>query len=174
MFATLFKHAQASVGNAIGQVVNRVIIAIPFLVALGFATAALYLRLELTHGAETASLILAGTFVLAGTATLLVFGRAPEAGQVSGHEAQPAEQASPDIEAETLNRTAQEMSQADRELLMAALSSAAPIALPAIVRGLLRNLPLVAVIVAALIVFLSDSAKHNKAQPTAPGTQPTL
>ena len=39
MFATLFKRAEATVNSAIGDLGNRVLIAIPFLAAFGFGAA---------------------------------------------------------------------------------------------------------------------------------------
>ena len=63
MFGMLFRRAQATVDRAIDGLVTRAIVAIPFLVAGGFGTAALALRLNREFGAETASLIMAGGFV---------------------------------------------------------------------------------------------------------------
>ena len=43
MFAGLFERAEASVDNAIGDLGNRVLIAIPFIAAAGFLAASLWL-----------------------------------------------------------------------------------------------------------------------------------
>jgi hypothetical protein len=147
MFASLFKRAQATVDIAIGQAINRVIVAIPFLIALGFATAALYLRFERTYGAESATIILSAIFMAAGLIAVMLSGGAETLQSASTAESPQEELADP---------ATPETSKADRELAMAALTSAAPIALPALVRALMRNLPLVAVILAALVVFLSN------------------
>ena len=41
MFAKLFRRAEASVDNAIGDLFNRVVVAVLFLIAFGFAAASL-------------------------------------------------------------------------------------------------------------------------------------
>jgi hypothetical protein len=76
MLGSLFRRAQATVDNAIDDVVNRALVAIPFLIAAGFGTAALSMGLNREFGAETGSLILAGAFVvIGGLAALIVHSR---------------------------------------------------------------------------------------------------
>ena len=151
MFGSLFRRAQATVDNAIDHVVNRVLVAIPFIVAAGFGTAALSMRLNREFGAEMGSLILAGGFVAVGLVVALI---------VRSRMDHPAEPTAED--AETVDRNAEQVADpglpnVDRELLMAALTTAAPIALPSVFRALLRNLPLVAAIAAAGFVLTRDS-----------------
>lgn len=166
MFAALLKSAQASVDSAIGQAVNRMVIAVPFVVATAFATAALYLRLERAYGAETASLILAGMFAAAGLLTVLLSGRSAAPRVEALVEDARSETAGTDAP----NAAAAPISSVDKELLLAALTTAAPIALPSIVRGVLRNLPLVAVIVAVILMFLSNSTQEGEATPADPNS----
>ena len=66
MLGTIFRKAQATVDNAIGQIVTSTIVAVPFLVGGGFASAALWQRLERNLGAEQANLIMAGVFLTIG------------------------------------------------------------------------------------------------------------
>src|SRR5690349_21559283 len=66
MFASLFKRAEQSVDSAIGDLGNRIIIAIPFLVALGFAAASLTLYLDHLYGSELGTLLVAIAFCLLG------------------------------------------------------------------------------------------------------------
>ena len=147
MLGSLFRRAQATVDSAIEQVVNRAIVAIPFLIAAGFGTAALSMRLNREFGAETGSLILAGGFLVLGIFTaLFVYARSDSPAEAAADAAESAE------------RTAEEaadpaMANVDRELLMAALTTAAPIALPGLLRALVRNLPIVAAIAAAGFVM---------------------
>ena len=54
MFAALFKRAEQSVDTAIGDLGNRIIITIPFLVALGFAAASLTLTSTGSMGQSSA------------------------------------------------------------------------------------------------------------------------
>ena len=51
----------------------------------------------------------------------------------------------------------------DRELLMAAFTSAAPIAVPALLRTIIRNLPLVLAILSALFVLTRPSEQSAEA-----------
>jgi hypothetical protein len=151
MLGSLFRRAQATVDNAIDHVVNRALVAIPFIIAAGFGTAALAMRLNREFGAETGSLILAGGFVIVGAIVALI---------VHSRTAKPVE---PTAEAaETTERAAAEETDAglanvDRELLMAALTTAAPIALPGILRALMRNLPIVAAVAAAAFIMSRDT-----------------
>lgn len=143
MLGSLFRRAQATVDNAIDHAVNRALVVIPFLIAAGFGTAALSMRLNREFGAETGSLILAGGFVLVGVVVALI---------VHSHSSKPTEAAAE--AAETVERDAEQaadpsMANVDRELLMAALTTAAPIALPGLLRAVMRNLPIVAAIAAA-------------------------
>lgn len=143
MLGSLFRRAQATVDNAIDHAVNRALVAIPFIVAAGFGTAALSMRLNREFGAETGSLILAGGFMVVGLLVALIV------------HSRPANPAEPVTEAaETADRAADEaadpaLANVDRELLMAALTTAAPLALPALLRALGRNLPIVAAVAAA-------------------------
>ena len=67
-----------------------------------------------------------------------------------------AETASPSAAADDTAQDQQArgpLSQTDKDLLVAALTSAAPIALPGLLRILLKNLPLLAVILTAIFVM---------------------
>jgi hypothetical protein len=158
MFGSLFRRAQATVDNAIDHAVNRVLVAIPFLIAAAFGTAALSMRLNREFGAETGSLILAGGFVVVGLfVALIVHSRADK-------PAEPVNEA-----AETAERAADEavdpaMANVDRELVMAALTTAAPLALPAVLRAVGRNLPIVAAVAAAAFI-MSRSTETDVLQP---------
>jgi len=143
MLGSLFRRAQATVDNAIDNVVNRALVAIPFLIAAGFGTAALSMRLNREFGAETGSLMLAGGFILVGAVVALIVNmRAAKPTEAVAEAADTAERAAEDAADPGLANV-------DRELLMAALTTAAPIALPGLLRALLRNLPIVAAVAAA-------------------------
>lgn len=154
MLGMLFRRAQATVDHAVGQVLIRTIVAIPFIIAAGFGTAALSMRLNREYGAETGSLILAVGFVALGLLTaLVVYLRSSEAPNASEEPA--ADSASPETGANS-DQT-ESFSTVDRELLTAALTSAAPLAMPALMRMLLRNLPLLAAVAAAVFVVSRDN-----------------
>jgi hypothetical protein len=150
VFQALIHRAQASVDKAIAQVANRAIIAIPFLIALGFATSAAYLRLDREFGAETATLIMAGGFAFIGLLAAAVLRTSSSA------PAAPAAEASEAAESKTAQSEEPAFAAADKELMTALLTTAAPLVLPSVLRGVLRNLPLVAVILAAIFVLMSS------------------
>lgn len=163
MFAALMNRAQATVDNAIGQVVNRAIIAIPFLVAAAFATAALAFRLVREFGPETANLMLAGLFLVMGLISAVVFRSRPASAPVAEEPLPEALAGSEEAQSSSVPLDAP-----DRELLLAALTSAAPMALPALIRTILRNLPLVLAILSALFVLTRPNAEPAEADATAP------
>lgn len=152
MFGSLFRRAQATVDNAIGQIVNRAIVAIPFLVAAGFGTAALSMRLNRELGPETGSLVLAVVFGVVGLITALVVHLRSEKPVALGDDTEEA--AAPDSNAASEGPDTADI---DRELVMAALTTAAPIALPGLLRTIGRNLPLVAALAAAVFVIARDN-----------------
>lgn len=156
MFGSLFRRAQATVDNAIGQIVNRAIVAIPFLVAAGFGTAAIAMRLNRELGPETASLVLAGAFAVLGILTaIVVFSRQERPTVASG---EPGGEAT---NSETMAGADATMADVDRELLMAALTTAAPVAIPGLLRTLGRNLPLVAAVAAAAFLIARDKSDNR-------------
>lgn len=160
MFASLFRRAQATVDRAVETLVTRAIVAVPFLVAAGFGTAALAMRLNREYGPETGSLILAGGFAALGLLVALVM-------RVRA-ESPPAPEAIPEETADAAavnseTAAAADLTGADRELIMAALTSAAPIAIPAVVRTIGRNLPLVAALAAAMFIISRDDGGRGGA-----------
>ena len=160
MLNALFHRAQATVDNAIGQAVNKAVVALPFVVALGFATAALTERMTREFGTEQGYLAVAGVFALLGLIMSLAALRPRKATpqSVAGDAPDPAT-AAPDA-----GEPRTPMSPADRELITAALTTTAPIALPALFSALVRNLPLVAAIAAVLYVLTRPASSTNAYQ----------
>lgn len=147
MLGSLFRRAQATVDNAIDHIVSRAIVAIPFLIAAGFGTAALSMRLNREFGPETGSLILAAGFVVVGLfVALIVHSRSSKPTETVAEAAEATERVAED----TADAA---MANVDRELLMAALTTAAPVALPGLLRALMRNLPIVATVAAAAFIM---------------------
>ncbi|MFN3868087.1 MAG: hypothetical protein ACK4MF_03350 [Hyphomicrobiaceae bacterium] len=168
MFGFLFRRAQATVDNAISQVVNRAIIAVPFIVAAGFLTAAAAGWLHRHYDAETAHLILASGFATIGLLTALILNTRGDRGGTDTVTS-TAEQSAAGIEAE-MPSAAASLSAADRELLMSTLSAAGPLALPVLFRFVSRNLPIIMAIVAAIFIFTrAGSEDGSSASQTADG-----
>jgi hypothetical protein len=147
MFGSLFRRAQATVDNAIEHLVSRALVAIPFFVAAGFGTAALSIRLDREFGPETSSLILAGGFVVIGLiVAMVVHSRATKPAEAVNEAADTVERAQDEAADPALANV-------DRELLMAALTTAAPVAIPGLLRAVMRNLPIVAAVAAAAFIM---------------------
>lgn len=165
MFAALFKRAEESVDSAIGDVGNRIVIAIPFLVALGFAAASLTLYVDRIYGSEIGMLIVAGAFCVLGFIVALVVKvrrRANGSAAASTNEAAPAEEAV----------TTGTQSIFDDDAVMAVVSSAAPIVIPAMVRTGLKNWPILLAAAAGLYVASRPGTNSVGAQQSTP-SQPT-
>jgi hypothetical protein len=147
MFAALFKRAEESVDSAIGDLGNRIIITIPFLVALGFGAASLTLYLNRIYGAELGNLIVAAAFCALGFIVLLVV--KVRRRQAHAAEATASEEGAP---AEEKMSAAGQQSIFDDDAVMAVVSSAAPIVIPAMNRTGLKNWPIILAAAAGLYV----------------------
>ncbi len=145
MFQGLFKRAESTIDSVVSKLVMRALVAIPLIVAAGFATAAVTIKLVEQYGAVTGHALMAALFGVVGLVTLAIVGfdakplSEPAATQAAEHaeaaasgEADPSELLTPEIRA--------------------FLSSAAPMALPGIARGVGRNLPLILML--ALLAFV--------------------
>jgi len=161
VFASLFARAEASVDSAIGDLGNRILITIPFIVALGFAAAALSIYVNRMYGAEIGNLIVAAAFVvLGGIIALVVKLRKSPAPERVEPEPNPNE--------EQLNSA---KSIFDNEQLMGIVSTAAPILLPALLRTATKNWPLILAVAGGLYVFsLSEDGDLGQPYPQSPQT----
>lgn len=155
MFANLFKRAEASVDNAIGDLGNRVLIALPFLVAIGFAAASLSIIANRTYGAETGNFILAAGFAVLGCIVAVV---------VKIRNSAPAHVDEPEAPTDDKQHGAAN-SMFENEHVMGILSAAAPILLPALLRTATKNWPLILAVAAGLYAF-SLSEESNDVVPT--------
>jgi len=153
MFATLFKHAEASVDNAIGDLGNRVLIAIPFLAALGFGAASLSFYLNRIYGPELGNLIVAGAFCALGVIIWLVV-------LMRRSAAEKVEQPSAATQENT--DTVAQKSLFDDEALMSVLTSAAPIVLPATLRTAMKNWPILLALITAIFIFTRDTSNASE------------
>lgn len=164
MFASLFKRAEQSVDTAIGDLGNRILITIPFLVALGFGAASLTLYLDRLYGSELGTLLVAIAFCVLGLIIAIVV-RVRRNLNASNSNAK--DDAPPTEE----NATSRPQSMFDDETIMAVMSSAAPIVVPAMIRTGLKNWPVLLAAAAGLyVVSRSDhqSAGTPDASPPPP------
>lgn len=161
MFQGLFKRAEITIDSVVSKFVMRALVAIPLIVAAGFATAALTLKLVEQYGAVTGHALMAALFAAIGLVTFAVV----------GFEAAPVAEQSAAQAADTA--TAENISSDDPADLLtpevrAFLSSAAPMALPGIARGVGRNLPLILMLALAAFVIsrFADTAGEATAEAT--------
>jgi ascorbate-specific PTS system EIIC-type component UlaA len=145
VFANLFKRAEASVDNALGDIGNRIIITIPFLVALGFAAASLSIYFNRTYGAETGNLLTAAAFCILGFFIWIVVKVRSRSSQ------QPVAEEPLSSEDVSANTNAQSIF--DNESFAAVLTSAAPVLIPSLLRTGIKNWPLILAAIAGLYVF---------------------
>ena len=167
MFQAVFRRAEVAVENAIGSIVVRLIVAVPFILAAGFGIAALWMYLSRTYGSESAAMMIGGGFLLLGILAGVVAGMRSPAGEAP-EELQASERTDTAGQSTTSDE-ALDMSEVDKDLLKAALTSIAPVAVPHVARMVVRNLPVIAALGAALFLYLrSDESDGSTAEQVAP------
>jgi len=158
VFEGLFKRAEASVDNAIGDFGNRILIAIPFIAAAGFLVASLWLIADRTYGPEIGNLVVAGGFFLVGCFIALV---------VKQRSRVPEQVIEPEPTAGAEEPIGPTRSIFEDENVMGIVSAAAPILLPALLRTATKNCPLVLAAAACLYVFSRSETAAAAPQPRA-------
>lgn len=153
IFGSVIRRAESAVENILEQALARVAVAIPLLIAGGFATAAASTHLVSVYGAATGHLIMAAGFAVLGliVAAFVAF-RAPPTAASEG-ETLASSEATPAVGDEQA-ADALPFSDSERELITSALASAVPIAVPGLMRTLLRNIPLVLLFLIVAFVFM--------------------
>ena len=134
MLQAIVDRAQRSIDTLISKYVTRAAVAVPFVVAIGFGTAAATVKLTEEFGGMIAYSILAAAFgaigILAATAIAL---RRPT----------PPANEEPVGEATVASEEVGKKASFDPEMILAAVGAVGPAAFPAILRLLVKNLPLV-------------------------------
>ena len=175
MFAGLINNANAAVAHVILKYVARASVAVPFLIALGFALAAVTVMLVQRFGHVTAYWLMAGGLAVIGAVAAIVV-------SVKEHEEEAAEQkASQDDTKEVVSdATVQAMTQAPVALLGALFTTpgGATMALK-LARVLGRNFPLVLLLVMIGALFwpsegeaADTAAVADTQEPRPNGLQP--
>jgi hypothetical protein len=158
MFQSIIERAEASVEQAVTGLVLKIAVAIPFLIALGFFTAATTIYVNRKFDAEVGYLIMMGAFLVVGTLAAAVVSNRSGASVSTTDNSREIPAASNN--ASSAN-DAPTKSDADREMLMATLAAVGPAAAPPLLRLLLRNLPLVAAVAAAGFVLTRSPNDAN-------------
>lgn len=146
MFQGLLKRAERSLDQVIARVLGRALVAVPLLVAAGFATAALTVKLVEMYGAVAAYGVMAALFGVIGLATMAI---------VAAGAVEPAAETSTAASGDESTGQSEGLADATAFLtpeVRSVLASVAPMALPGVARGVGRNLPLVLIL--ALIAFV--------------------
>jgi len=153
MLQSLFRRAEASVDHAIASVLARALVAIPFLVGAGFGTAALAIYVYEAFGKVVGNLLLAGVFCLAGLVTAAIVATRSNSSSRGGPETAPEASSATDG-AEASRPLFDPM---DRDVMAAMATTVGPVALPFVLRSVMRNLPLIAAVAAAGFVLTRNS-----------------
>lgn len=164
MFGSLFRQAQETVDSAIYGLVNRLMIALPLLVALGFTTAAIAVWLYREFDGITANLILAAGFAAIGLIAAMVL----NSNQQQSATSDDSSTASNDTTTAG-DQASTAGAKVDSELLMSTLRSAAPIAVPPMLRGAARNWQLILALAIGAVV-VAQTAIAATSDDTADGT----
>jgi hypothetical protein len=149
MLGFIFRKAQATVDNAISQLVWGLLMAVPLLVAAGFATAALSGHLHKIYAPEIANLILAAGYAAVGLLVAAVYA-------LRGAVQPAAEEAGEAEAGQDASEATGPLSDSDRDFVFSALSGAVPFAIPPVLAAVLRNLPLVLLIAVAAFILTRD------------------
>jgi len=165
MFGSIVRLAQAEVENSIGQAVDKVIVTAPFVVAVGFAAAAASIELADLYGAVSGLLLMSAAFVILGTivAAVISYRRSKQAAASSKASSASSNATSDERPGSEAPVNSPEALAADHELLLSALKTAAPFALPQLLRLIFRNLPVLAAFAAALFVLTRPTSSEEDA-----------
>ena len=171
IFGSLFRRAEHAVENLLDQALLRVMVAIPLLIAAGFATAAASGYVNARYGSETGNLIMAAVFGAIGLlAAGYVAARSPSNGSAAADsqvQADAMSAATGEAAGQGTDSSAPPLSDGERELFNSVLTSAAPIALPGLIRLLLRNIPLLLTLIVAGYVLSRQTGNSATEQPAA-------
>ena len=158
MFAGLINHARAAASHLVLRYVARASVAIPFLIALGFAIAAIAVMLVERFGHVTAYWIMAAGLAALGVMAAIVV-------SVKEHEEQVAEEKAEQVDTQEVlsDATAQALVQAPVALLGALLTTPGGATSAFRVARLLgRNLPLVLLLVLIGALFWPTGSAQNE------------
>lgn len=161
MFDSLVREAQNKVDDALTGAMKRVAVGLLLVVAAGFATAALAVWINRQLGPELGNLIVAVIFLVAGIIAYAAMIKPSPA------QSEPREEELVERMVEPAS-TSRRLSDADRELLLSAVTAGGPIVLPRLLRLVLRNLPLIAALAAAIFVMSRPVETGAPDAPPAP------
>ena len=159
MFRGLINDAKSAAGSVVEKYAVRASVAVPFIIALGFATAGITLMLVERFGHRNAYFVVAGGFTALGLLAALIVRTKEHDTVVADEQAAKADTA--DVASDA---TAAAAVQIPLALLGTLFSSpVGPSSVLSLARVLGRNLPLVIMLVALGILFWPKSAEKTMA-----------
>src|ERR1700674_4353053 len=170
MFRGLINDVKSAAGSVIARYLARASVAVPFVVALGFATAAITFTLVDRFGAITGYWIVAAGFTLIGLVATLAITVKEQEEDVAEKKAEQTEAAGV-----TTDAAAQAAAQAPLALLGALIST--PLGPSTVAGGMkmvVRNIPLVVLLALIALLFWPSEQASEVADLDAPdlGTKP--
>jgi hypothetical protein len=163
VFRGLINDVKSAAGSVVEKYAARASVAVPFIIALGFATAGVTLMLVERFGHRNAYFMVAGGFMVLGLLAVLIV-RTKEQDEVAAEE-QAAKTDTADVASDTAAAAAVQVPMA---LLGALFSSpAGSSSVMSLARVLGRNLPLVLMLVALGVLFWPKSAEETMADEDA-------
>lgn len=167
IFGSVIRRAENAVENMLDQALGRVLVALPLLVAAGFATASASIYIVGKYGPELGYLIMAAAFTVLALLVAAYVAVKSNGSQSAASETPPLTASQADGEAGIAPESqSQPLTGSERELLNSLLASAAPIAVPGVTRLVLRNLPLIVALCIAIYIF-TRRAGESPAEPEA-------
>jgi Na+-transporting methylmalonyl-CoA/oxaloacetate decarboxylase gamma subunit len=163
MFQDLFRRAETTIDGIVAKYMGRALVAVPLIVACGFATAAATVKLVELYGAPIGCAIMALVFGLLGLLTMAV---------VSGGHA-PEETSFKAEEAEEPSRIGSEFEAFLTPELKSLVGATAPMALPVVARTVMRNLPLLIMLAVVIYIFSRFGRSSDEAEGDAPQAMAT-
>ncbi|NJO23167.1 MAG: hypothetical protein HC868_09735 [Sphingomonadales bacterium] len=158
MFRGLINDAKSAAGALIGRYLARASVAVPFIVAAGFVTAAITLLLVERYGAITACWAIAAGFSAIGLVASLVVSVKEQEEQIAEKEAEAT-----DTVGVVTDTAAQAAAQAPLALLGALLSTLmGPTALAGGVKAAVRHWPLVLLLGLIALLFWPHEAEQDE------------
>jgi hypothetical protein len=147
MLQWFLSKAQRSVDDAVGSYLVKAAVAVPFLIAAAFGIAGFTAEVTRIYGTA------GGYFFIALLFGLIGIGAFAASVTTSPQLASPATTAAaPEMEAAPVRA---KISQADRDILFAIASTAAPSLVPILRSALVRHWPIILLVVALLLLWLT-------------------
>lgn len=156
MFQGIFRRAENTIDTIVAKYTGRIMVAVPLLVALGFATAAGTVKLVELYGPVAGLSVMAGVFAVLTLLTMAVVGTGVL--RDNGHSSEEEARA----RADEPERLASEVDGLLTPELRAVLGAAAPMALPVVTRTVVRNLPLLVLVALVIYIFSLYSSSSSE------------